>query len=162
MLASNARLHTALFLGWIVIPVLAGAQVSIAWQEPSAGFTPAAVAGLYQMLDPRGYADPLAAATYLRLLPDKRSRLEGVIVSDVQGAVSPRVEVGPFAHTPWEIRNATGGAELCFEVAGKLTCGQMEREPATGDLLLFSTSRPRGRADLRLHRIDSSRNSASS
>jgi hypothetical protein len=118
------------------------------------------IAGLYQMLDPRGYADAFTAATYLRLLPDGRSRLEGVVVTDVNGSINSQSEIGAFHRTPWAVRETAAGPELCFDVAGKSQCAQVERDPATNDLLLYSTTRPRGHADLRLHKIVTVRSAA--
>ena len=131
----------------------AGAQSAQVVREPDAGLTVGAVAGLYQMLDPRGYADGLTAATYLRLLPDGRSRLEAVLVADGNGVISARTDVSEYHRSPWAIRRTTAGPELCFEVAGKTKCSQVERDLATGDLLLYDATRPRGHADLRLHRV---------
>jgi hypothetical protein len=131
----------------------AGGQTVQPAREPSAGLTARDIAGLYQMLDPRGHADPFAAATYLRLLPDGRSRLEGVIVSDVNGSISSRTEISSFHRTPWLVRSVASGPELCLDVAGKSHCTQMERDLATNDLLLYDPARPRGRADLRLHKV---------
>ena len=133
----------------------ASSQNSRVVREPDAGFTVGTVAGLYQMLDPRGYADALDAATYLRLLPDGRSRLEGVLISDTNGAISARTVIRDFHRSPWIIRRTPAAAELCFEVGRKLQCSQIERDPATGDLLLYDVARPRGHADLRLHRVRS-------
>jgi hypothetical protein len=147
-----ARLAVIVFTALTVVSRV-GAQAALAVHEPDAGFTPAAVAGLYQMLDPRGYADALSAATYLRLLPDGRSRTEAVHVVDEQGVLTAFTETGIVHKLPWAIRSGAGGKELCFDVATKLQCGQMERDLATGDLLLYDTARPRGRPDLRLHRI---------
>jgi hypothetical protein len=124
-------------------------------RTPEAGLTAANIAGLYQMLDPRGYADPLSAATYLRLLPDGRSRLAGVHVSDVNGSISSQIEIGSYHRNPWMIRSSAAGPELCFDVAGKSQCAQVERDLATSDLLLYDAARPRGHADLRLHRVGS-------
>lgn len=129
------------------------AQGQIGGKNPDAGIAAGNIVGLYQMLDPRGYADPLAAATYLRLLPDGRSRLEGVIVSDLGGSIHSTTEIGSYHRNPWTVRSTPAGPELCFDAGGKSKCGQIERDPATGDLLLFDAARPRGRADLRLHRI---------
>lgn len=131
----------------------AGGQTVQPARNTNAGLTAPEIAGLYQMLDPRGHADPLAAATYLRLLSDGRSRLEGVIVSDVNGSISSRTEISSFHRTPWLVRSAPSGPELCFDVAGKSRCAQMERAPATNDLSLYDPARPRGRADLRLHKV---------
>jgi hypothetical protein len=124
-------------------------------REPNAHLTANEIAGLYQMLDPRGYADAFAAATYLRLLPDGRSRLEGVVVSDVNGSIKSVTEIGNYHRTRWTIQRTAAGPELCFDVAGKSLCSQVERDLATNDLLLFNTARPRAHADLRLHRIRS-------
>ncbi|MFN2604192.1 MAG: hypothetical protein ABR582_15740 [Gemmatimonadaceae bacterium] len=121
---------------------------------PNAGLNQRDIAGLYQMMDPRGYADPLTAATYIRLLPDGRSRLEGVIVSDAGGSITARAEIGEFNRSPWSVRRTDVGPELCLSLAGKIECLQVERDLATGDLLLYDAARPRGHADLRLHRAD--------
>jgi len=131
----------------------ANAQDAKSVSAPDAGLSASSIAGLYQMLDPRGYADPLAAAAFLRLLPDGRSRLEGVVVSDVNGSITSQTEIGRFHRTPWAVKQTQAGPELCFDVAGKSQCAQVERDPATSDLLLYDPARPRGHADLRLHRI---------
>ena len=144
---------------FITVPALiavlntANGQTTQTVREPSARLTAANIAGLYQMLDPRGHADPFAAAAYLRLLPDGRSRLEGVIVTDVSGSISSRIDIGGFHRTPWAVRSTDAGPELCFDVAGKSQCAQIERDLATDDLLLYDRARPRGRPDLRLHRV---------
>jgi hypothetical protein len=156
MFSRNGRVRLAvLVLGAVTTASRVGAQTEQVVHEPDAGFNPAAVAGLYQMLDPRGYADALTAATYLRLLPDGRSRTEGVRITDEQGVIAATTEIGLIHELPWAVRSGAGGKELCFDVAGKLQCGQMERDLATGDLLLYDTARPRGRPDLRLHRVTS-------
>jgi hypothetical protein len=149
---------------WITFPVIAllavftaaNGQTVNSVNAPDAGLSAAKIAGLYQMVDPRGYADPLAAAAYLRLLPDGRSRLEAIVVSDVSGSISSRTEIGDFHRTPWAVRQTQAGPELCFDVAGKSQCAQVERDLATSDLLLYDPARPRGHADLRLHRVGSS------
>jgi hypothetical protein len=51
------------------------------------------------------------------------------------------------------VKQTSAGPELCFDVAGKSQCAQLERDPATNDLLLYDSTRPRGHADLRLHRL---------
>lgn len=135
----------------------AAAQSARTVHEPNAGLTTTSIAGLYQMVDPRGLADPLAAATYLRLLPDGRSRLEGVMVSDANGSITSRTEIGNFHRNPWAIHSTAAGPELCFDVGGKTQCDQVERDLATNDLLLYDAARPRGRADLRLHRVGQTR-----
>lgn len=110
----------------------------------------------WRMLELAGVkADPLAAAAYLRLLADGRSRLEAVVVSDVNGSIASRTEVGTFARTPWAVKSTPTGPELCFDVAGKWKCDQVERDLASNDLLLYDPARPRGHADLRLHRVAS-------
>lgn len=131
----------------------ANAQSVKAISAPDAGLSASGIAGLYQMMDPRGYADPLAAAAYLRLLPDGRSRLESVVVSDANGTITSKTEIGKFHRTPWVVKQTAAGHELCFDVAGKSQCDQVERDPATNDLLLYDVTRPRGHADLRLHRV---------
>jgi len=131
----------------------AKAQGAKSVSAPDAGLSASSIAGLYQMLDPRGYADPLAAAAYLRLLPDGRSRVEGIVVSDVNGAINSQTEIGSFHRTPWAVKQTPAGPELCFDVAGKSQCAQVERDLATNDLLLYDPARPRGHADLRLYRI---------
>ena len=145
----------AFALGFVLIVsgtgTAAQAQSASAGKTPDAGFTVSNIAGLYQMVDPRGYADPLTAATYLRLLADGRSRLEGVIVSDIGGSINARTEIGSYHRNPWRLRSTPAGEELCFDVGGKSKCAQVERDLATNDLLLFDASRPRGHADLRLH-----------
>jgi hypothetical protein len=155
---SVARTASAVCFVVVVWSAAAPAQVHSTHdvRNPDAGFTVANIAGLYQMLDPRGYADPLTAATYLRLLPDGRSRLEGVIVSDVNGSIDSKIEVGSYHRNPWQLRSTLAGEELCFDVAGKSHCAQVERDLATNDLLLFDIQRPRGHADLRLHQINHS------
>ena len=154
-MSSLARTTSA--LGFILVVWSAGAQAQTQSatniRNPDAGLTVANISGLYQMVDPRGYADPLTAATYLRLLPDGRSRLEGVIVSDVNGSIQSKIEVASYHKNPWQLRDTPAGKELCFDVAGKSHCAQVENDLATNDLLLFDTSRPRGHADLRLHKI---------
>jgi hypothetical protein len=153
-MSRSTRIALALtFTASVASTVTAEAQSAHAVKAPDSGFTPAQIAGLYQMVDPRGYADVLTAVTYLRLLPDGRSRLEGVAVSDVNGAIAAHTEIAAYHRTPWAIKGSAAGPELCFDVAGKSQCEQVERDPATNDLLLFSTTRPRGHADLRLHRI---------
>jgi hypothetical protein len=129
------------------------AQTTQSVNAAPSDLTSGSVAGLYQMLDPRGYADALTAATYLRLLPDGRSRLEAIMVKDAGGSITSQTEIGTFHRTPWSVRQTPGGPELCFDAAGKSQCAQVERDAATNDLLLYSTTRPRGRADLRLHKI---------
>jgi hypothetical protein len=143
-------LVTVAFL-WAVSSTSAQSIKAVA--SPDAGLSASNIAGLYQMLDPRGYADSLVAATYLRLFPDGRSRLEGVVVSDVNGSISSKTEIGNFHRTPWAVKQTSAGPELCFDVAGKSQCAQLERDPATNDLLLYDSTRPRGHADLRLHRL---------
>lgn len=150
---SVTRAASALSVTAILFGATNTAQGQIGAKNPDAGFATSNIVGLYQMLDPRGYADPLAAATYLRLLPDGRSRLEGVIVSDLGGTISSTTEIGSYHRNPWTVRSTPAGAELCFDAGGKSKCAQIERDPVTGDLLLFDTARPRGHADLRLHRI---------
>jgi hypothetical protein len=152
---SRTRNTSSLIAAALLLTALntADGQGAKAVREPDAGFTASSIAGLYQMLDPRGYADPLAAAAYLRLLPDGRSRLEGVVVSDVNGSINSRTEIGSFHRTPWAISPTAAGPELCFDVAGKSHCEQIERDLATSDLLLYDPARPRGRPDLRLHRV---------
>ncbi len=154
-MSSFARTVSA--LGFIFVVWIAGAQAqspsATNIRNPDAGLTVANISGLYQMVDPRGYADPLTAATYLRLLPDGRSRLEGVTVLDINGSIQSKVEVGSYHRNPWQLRDTSAGRELCFDVAGKSHCAQVERDLATNDLLLFDASRPRGHADLRLHKI---------
>jgi hypothetical protein len=158
MLVSTRGIRSIVF-AVTTVAALAGSSASAqSAQEvraPDARLTVAAVAGLYQMLDPRGYADGLAAAAYLRLLPDGRSRTEGVIVTDANGAITARTQVGEYHRLPWAIRQTAAGPELCFSVGGKTQCAQVERDPATSDLLLYDTARPRGHADLRLHRVGS-------
>lgn len=147
---------------WICVPVAllliaantANGQGVKAVREPDAGLSASTIAGLYQMIDPRGYADPLAAATYLRLLPDGRSRLEAVVVADMNGSINSRTNIGSFHRTPWAIKLTPAGPELCFDVVAKSHCAQVERDLVTNDLLLYDAARPRGRADLRLHRVD--------
>lgn len=151
---SVTRTAGALTFAGILFGVTATqAQSPRSAKSPDSGITASNIAGLYQMIDPRGYADPLAAATYLRLLPDGRSRLEGVLVSDVGGSISSKTEIGGYHRNPWAIRSTAAGQELCFDVGGKSQCAQVERDLATSDLLLFDTARPRGHADLRLHQI---------
>ena len=149
------RTRYTLVLGTALLCALsdANAQSVKAVSSPDAGLSASNIAGLYQMMDPRGYADPLAAAAYLRLLPDGRSRLESVVVSDKNGSINSQTEIGKFPRTPWVVKQTSAGHELCFDVAAKSQCAQVERDPATNDLLLYDATRPRGHADLRLHRV---------
>jgi hypothetical protein len=159
MLLPTRGTRTVLFAvvsAFALASATAGAQSAQVVREPDAGLTVGAVAELYQMLDPRGYADGLTSATYLRLLPDGRSRLEAVLVSDTNGTISARTDVGEFHRSPWTIRRSAASPELCFEVAGKTHCSQVERDLGTADLLLYDATRPRGHADLRLHRVGQS------
>ncbi len=107
---------------WIILPGIAlfaalnaaNSQTVKAVSAPNAVLSATNIAGLYQMIDPRGYADPLAAAVYLRLLPDGRSRLEGIVVSDLNGSISSRTEIGSFHRTAWAVRQTPSGPELCL------------------------------------------------
>src|SRR5437868_5421454 len=83
------------------VAALAHAQIAKPISAPSAGLSAPEIAGLYQMVDPRGVADPITTATFLRLLPDGRSRLEAVMVSDISGAITSRTEVGQYHRDPW-------------------------------------------------------------
>ena len=112
---------------------------------------PAELAGLYRMEVPEAVRPsgrlrfPATEVTFLRLLPDGRSRLENVTLADRGGTVAAAVEVGPVQAEPWEVRvPAAAGrpapalAQLCFRHAGEARCQRYERDAATGDVALYA------------------------
>lgn len=132
-------------------PSAAGRSPGPSRHDATRGVRPAELAGLYRMEVPdvarpgSRLRRPVTEVTFLRLLPDGRSRLENVTLADRAGSVTAAVEVGPIQRRLWDVRvpDAAGRpapalARLCFEHAGALQCERYERDADTGDVSLYA------------------------
>lgn len=99
---------------------------------------PATLSGLYRLETPS--PDSRSIITFLRLLPDGRSRLELLRIDDVGPTVRAVVEVGPFHRHPWRTKALAPGAspQLCFEIKRAESCSAFHVEGPRGDILLFA------------------------
>ena len=146
----------------------AASAIAVARPEPRKAYwaeRPAELGGVYRLEAPEAVRPsarlrfPATEVTFLRLLPDGRSRLENVTVRDREGAVVAAVEVGPLHRQRWEVRVPTPLgqaapqlAQLCVALGGELTCQRYERDAVTGDVTLFANASASS-ATLRLERV---------
>ncbi len=159
MLSNRRRVMAGVALG---IPALIGAAGA---PTDATSERPAELAGVYRMEIPEASRPsarlrfPRTEVTFLRLLPDGRSRLENVTLVDEGGTIAARVEVGPTNGEPWRVRvpvaagrPASALAELCLTHAGAAQCQRYERDAETGDVSLYAGATA-GSLVLRLERV---------
>jgi hypothetical protein len=151
-----ARRGTRSFVFQVAVAIMlacatASAQTAKA-VSVSAPVRPAGLAGLYRVATPA--MDSSSVITFLRLLPDGRSRLESLHIDTSAGIVRARVEVGAFHRNPWRTKVAAPGAspQLCFEMTKGQSCAAFHMEGSRGDLLLFAPEALWGEPTLVLRR----------
>lgn len=113
---------------------------------------PAGLAGLYRLETPAN--DSSSVITFLRLLPNGRSRIESLHIDASGTALRARVQVGPFSTHPWRTKLVTtgGSPQLCFEIRRAESCAAFHKQGPRGDLLLFAPEALWGEPTLVLRR----------
>ena len=107
--------------------------------------------GLYRLERPSSIAP--STITFLRLLPDGRSRIETLHIDAAQ-TVRATVKVERFNRRPWGLKTVSpgGSPQLCFDLQGTESCSSFHMEMPRRDLLLFAPDANWGAPTLILRR----------
>lgn len=145
---ANPRWLSFVFVAALLYTSSGGAQVV----STSAPLTRSSdLSGLYRLERPSSIAP--SSITFLRLLPDGRSRVETLHIDGGQ-SVRASVKVGRFSSRPWGLKTVSPGAspQLCIDVQGTVSCLAFHTEMPRRDILLFAPGANWGEPTLILRR----------
>ena len=144
---ANSRWSIAIML--TVIHTSVGRAQAVA---PAVSTNPPELAGLYRLEVPATVAP--STITFLRLLPNGRSRVETLHIDPHAARIRATVKVEPFSHRPWKLKEVSPGRspQFCFALREVESCSAFHVEGPRSDLLLFGPNANWGSPTLILRR----------